>query len=154
MSFAVRNFLDTWVRTASTKAVGWTLLHSLWEGAAIALALAIVFGIARSSRVRYAAACVAMLGLLAGFAVTLYRLAPREINRPATIRPLPLPVAHSLDDRPIANHRAPWDASEVLPWLAPVWLAGVLLFQLRCLISWTAAARLRRTGVCGASYEW
>jgi len=147
-------FLEFWIESEAAKALGWTLVHSLWEGAAIALALAIVFGITRSSRVRYAAACVAMLGLLAGFTVTLYRLSPREITRPATIRPLPLPVADSLDDPPVANHRAPWDASELLPWIAPVWLVGVLLFQVRCLISWTAAARLRRTGVCGASYEW
>jgi GWxTD domain-containing protein len=146
--------MTSWIQSDAAKALAWTLVHSLWEGAAIALALAIVFGIARSSRVRYAAACLAMLGLLTAFTVTLYRLAPREISRPAAARPLPLPVAHLVDDPPVANHRTPWDASELLPWLAPVWLAGVLLFQLRCLVSWTAAGRLRRTGVCGPSPEW
>jgi GWxTD domain-containing protein len=146
-------FLDALVRTASAKAVGWTLVHSLWEGAAIALLLAFVLAIARSSRVRYAAACFAMLALLTGFAVTLYRLMPRQTSRSAAVL-LPVPVKPSIDNRPVANHRSLSDASELLPWLAPAWLAGVLLFQLRCLASWAAAGRLRRIGVCGASQQW
>jgi GWxTD domain-containing protein len=147
-------FLDALVRTASAKALGWTLLHSLWEGAAIALVLAIVLAIARSSRVRYAAACFAMLGLLAAFAATLFRLMPREITRAAVVQPLPIPLNPPINDRRVANHRTPWDASELPPWLAPIWLAGVLLFQLRCLASWAAAGRMRRIGVCRAPSEW
>jgi GWxTD domain-containing protein len=146
-------FLELWAQSASAKALAWTLLHSLWEGSAIALALAIVLGVTRSSRVRYAAACLAMLGLLAGFAVTLYRLAPREVSHSAA-RAVPLPVRAVADDRPVDHVRATWDASDLLPWLAPMWLAGVVLFQLRCLISWTAAGRLRRRGVCGAPAMW
>ena len=148
------NFLDSWVQSSSAKALGWTLVHSLWEGAAIALTLAIVLSIVRSSRIRYAAACVAMLGILVGFGLTLYRLAPNKITSPAAVHPLPAPVKLPVDNRPHANQSSPWDASQLPPWLAPVWLAGVLLFQLRCLISWTAAARLRRTGVCSPPPEW
>jgi len=140
-------FLDALVRTASAKAVGWTLVHSLWEGAAIALLLAFVLAIARSSRVRYAAACFAMLALLTGFAVTLYRLMPRQTSRSAAVL-LPVPVKPSIDNRPVANHRSLSDASELLPWLAPAWLAGVLLFQLRCLASWAAAGLMLSTVPC------
>jgi len=146
--------LDALVRTDWAKAFGWTLLHSLWEGAAIALVLAIVLAISRSSRVRYAAACFAMLSLLAAFGTTLYRLMPRDITRAASVQTLPLPVNPPLDNLDVANHRAPWDASELPPWLAPIWLAGVLLFQLRCLASWAAAGRIRRIGVCRAPSEW
>lgn len=146
--------LEFWVQSETAKALGWTLVHSLWEGAGVALALAIVLGAARSSRVRYAAACAAMLALLIGFGATLYRLMPREISRPAAVHALPLPANPNLDDRPVANNRTPWEASELLPWLAPIWLAGVFLFQLRCLVSWAAAGRLRKIGVCGAPFEW
>ncbi len=146
--------LELLVRSDSAKALGWTLVHSLWEGAGVALALAIVLTIARSSRVRYAASCVAMLGLLAAFAVTLYRLMPREIRHATGVRTLPLPTGNSVDDRAVANHRTSGDASELLPWLAPIWLAGVLLFQLRCLAAWIAAGRLRRVGVCGVPAAW
>jgi len=146
--------LESYVQSEFAKALGWTLVHSLWEGAAIALLLAIVLGVARSSRVRYAAGSVAMLALLISFGVTLYRLAPQEIGRPKALQRLPRPANPPADKPADSNARTPWDASELLPWLAPMWLVGVLLFQLRCLISWTAAARLGRRGVCGASPEW
>ena len=148
------SILEFMVRSDSAKALGWTLVHSLWEGAVVAFALAVVLAIARSSRVRYAAACLAMLGLLAGFSVTLYELKPREIGRSAPVLLLPRPANHSVDTAPASNHRAPWDASDLPPRLAPIWLAGVLLFQLRCLVSWTAAGRLRRIGVCGPALVW
>jgi GWxTD domain-containing protein len=147
-------FLMSWVQTASAKALGWTLLHSLWEGAAIALVLAIVLGIARSSRVRYAAACLAMLALLAGFGVTFYRLMPRNTGAASVVRALPEAVSPSPDDLPVLHTGIRWDASDLLPWLAPLWLAGVLLFQLRCLAAWVAAGRIRRIGVCGAPDDW
>jgi GWxTD domain-containing protein len=146
--------MDALVRSASAKALGWTLLHSLWEGAVIALALAIVLGIARSSRVRYAAACLAMLGLLAGFGITFDLLMPQQLSGVAVVRTIAPAPSLSPDDGRAANNRTPWDASELLPWLAPLWMAGVLLFQLRCLASWIAAGRLRRIGVCGPAQQW
>lgn len=145
--------LDVWVQSSSAKALGWTLVHSLWEGAAVAVALAIVLGIARSSRVRYWAACFAMLALLAGFGGTFYRLMPHESGI-AVKAPSPGAAALSSDDGPVTITGTPWEFSDLLPWLAPVWMAGVLLFQLRCLASWMAAGRLRRVGVCGAPQVW
>src|SRR4051812_42360962 len=68
--------IDTFVRTAGAAALGRTLLHSLWEGAVVALALAIVLSVARGPRLRYAAACAAMVATLAGMVVTFVRLAP------------------------------------------------------------------------------
>jgi GWxTD domain-containing protein len=41
-----------------------------------------------------------------------------------------------------------------LPWLAPLWMAGVLAFQLRGLVAWIGARRLRGTGVCAAPGVW
>jgi GWxTD domain-containing protein len=145
--------LDVLVRTEWAKALGLTLLHSLWEGAAVTLLLAIVLTMVRSSRVRYAAACVAMLAILIGFGVTLDRLAPAKISHPAAVGRLPFPVVVLADDPPVVSGST-WEAAELLPWLAPLWLAGVLLFQLRCLVSWTAAGRMRRVGVCGPPEEW
>jgi GWxTD domain-containing protein len=148
------NFLDNWVQTAAARALGWTLIHSLWEGAAIALALAIALSVARSSRARYAAGCFAMLALFTGFGETFYRLMPRQTGGPVRVRTLPPAVSASLNDRPVANTGTSRDASELLPWLAPLWLMGVLLFQMRCLAAWIGAARLRRIGVCGAPSVW
>lgn len=146
-------FLEIWVQSAAAKALGETLLHSLWEGAAAALVLTIALSVVRSSRVRYAAACLAMLAVLVGFGVTFYLLVSPRGGTQAVVR-IPLAMVRSSSgDGPAAGVRG-WEAADLLPWLAPLWMTGVLLFQLRCLASWAAAARLRRIGVCGAPDEW
>ena len=48
--------LRTLVRTPLAGALGWTLLHSLWEGAALAALLGAALLMMRSPRARYAAA--------------------------------------------------------------------------------------------------
>jgi len=55
------------VSTKIAGTMGWALLHSLWEGTVIAILLAAVLLCARSPRVRYVAACVAMAALFAAF---------------------------------------------------------------------------------------
>jgi GWxTD domain-containing protein len=146
-------FLNLWIDSPWAGAFGWTLVHTLWEGAAVALALALVLSAARTSRARYAAACVAMLGLAASFGVTLYLLAPSATSLGAAVRPIPVRAVPATGGLPFAAARA-WDPAGLLPWLAPCWLAGVVLFQLRCLAAWIAAVRLRRRGVCGADARW
>ena len=77
--------IETWVQTPPAEAIGWTLFHSLWEGALVALVLAAALWATRSSRARYAAACLAMLVMLAGFGSTFARLMPRQRSHVATI---------------------------------------------------------------------
>jgi GWxTD domain-containing protein len=45
-------------------------------------------------------------------------------------------------------------ADDFLPYLAALWVAGVLLMHLRSLASWFAARRLRTRGVCYAPETW
>src|SRR5690242_16505398 len=70
--------LRIWVETSAAHALGWTLFHSLWQGALAALALAFALGVLRSSRTRYAAACLALLAVLAAFALTFARVMPDQ----------------------------------------------------------------------------
>jgi GWxTD domain-containing protein len=142
--------VETWVQTPLAQAIGWTLFHSLWEGAVVALALAVALSAIRSSRARYAAACLAMLVMLAGFGFTLARLMPRQRSHIVTIaRAVSLPAGFEEPKIPV-QHRA----ADFLPWLAPFWMAGVVIFHLRSLASWMAARRLRRIGVCLAPDLW
>jgi hypothetical protein len=155
------SLLETWIKTPAARALGWTVFHSLWQGAIIALALAAGLSALRSSRARYAAACVAMLGMLAGFGLTFAR---QMSQGRATVL---------LEGAATANHQGippdtngmvePWSMAEspaqrlvadVLPWLAPFWMAGVLLFHLRSLTGWLATRHLCRTGVCCAPDLW
>src|SRR5688500_17218903 len=57
--------------------LGWTLAHSLWEGAAVALLLGLVLALLkrRSPQARYLAACGAMLAM-AALPVVTFHLVP------------------------------------------------------------------------------
>jgi beta-lactamase regulating signal transducer with metallopeptidase domain len=147
------NLLAQWVETPAATALVWTLIHSLWEGALVALLLAFALACLRGARARYGAACLAMLCLLAGFAATLAVLDARDsavAAHPAALRLAPV----ELDSAVSSGLRTARDFADYLPWLAPLWMAGVLLFHVRTLAGWLAARRLRLRGVCSAPAEW
>ena len=136
--------------------MGWTLAHSLWEGALVALVLWGALGWLGSSRARYAAACLAMLAMLGGFGVTFQHVLAEQgiqgvVGQRLTIGPAPSDLG---DGTIVANVAPRFRAVEYLPWLAPFWIAGVMFFQLRCVASWLAARRLGRRGVCAATAYW
>jgi GWxTD domain-containing protein len=135
------------------KAVGWTLFHSLWQGALAALVLLAVLFIVKSPRARYAWACAAMFTMLAGFALTLCLLMTpgtgAGITIPHTLAPAPMVDSQSPPDNPARFH-----IGDVVPWLAPFWIAGVLVFHLRSVAGWMTARRLRERGVCRAPDPW
>jgi GWxTD domain-containing protein len=137
--------------TPLANAFGWTLLHSLWEGAAVALALAAALGVIRSSRARYAAGCAAMLGILAGFVFTAALEMP---ERTAITTVIPRVPAVSDGGQSLSGLTAHFGAADLPPYLAALWIAGVVLFHLRSVASWMAARRLRRRGVCIALEFW
>ena len=142
--------LNHLVGTPLAKAIGWTLFHSLWEGAIVAIILLAALSVIRSSRARYAAACLAMLAIVAGFICTLV-LVRQAANLKAPGLNLTIPPAPSGDGLNLINHAG---ASDVLSWLAPFWFAGVIIFHVRALAGCVAARRLRIRGVCRAPEHW
>ena len=145
--------LEILVQTPFAKALGWALFHSLWEGAAVAAVLFAALCVIRSSRIRYFAACGAMLVMLGGFAVTLWRLMPdRTETAPAILLAIPHAPPDEVQSPP--QMLAQFQMADLLPWLAPFWIVGVVLVHLRSVVSWTAARRLRNRGVCCAPDPW
>ena len=145
--------LQTFVETPLAGAVGWTLLHSLWEGALISAALATVLFTMRSARMRYAAACVAMVVMLGAFGVTMARMMPDGLDARRTFR-APVPLAwniRTVTDAPGISDPA---LAALAPWLAPFWIAGVLAFYIRHAAGFITVHRLRRRGVCCAPERW
>lgn len=146
--------LEAVVHAAAANALGWTLLHSVWQGAAVALALAAALARIRSPRTRYAAACAAMGLLVACFLITFVLVFPQTgIAHVATGGARA--VVSAADAREwssvVAETRG---AADFLPWLAPFWIAGVLVFQLRTVAASIAELRLRRVAVCCAPAPW
>jgi GWxTD domain-containing protein len=130
-------------------ALGLSLVHFLWEGAALAVAL-LLFHRA-SARSRYAAACAALFAMPVAFAATFYRfwhvsglwLGPRLTPHLGG----PLDVTAGGGSGTSAG-------ASIWAWLVPIWMAGVAIFYLRSMGGWWAARRLRHTGVTAAPDVW
>ncbi|HKS82699.1 MAG TPA: GWxTD domain-containing protein [Candidatus Acidoferrales bacterium] len=146
-------FLEYFVGSSLAGAIGWTLLHSLWQGALISALLGAVLVAAYSPRVRYAAAGVAMLALVASFIATFVHFFPFAPHASRALKPSALPHWQTLADVP-AGGGWRFSFAALAPWLAPFWLAGVCMIYARSIASCFSVRRLRRRGVCSAALHW
>jgi protocatechuate 3,4-dioxygenase beta subunit len=105
-------------QTAMIEALGWALVHFVWQGAAVALALGAFLAFARrlSPQVRYAAACAALALMALGACSTLaWHIAPAERQSAPEIAvaasidaPRPTPPADTfVANRPREQHVSP-----------------------------------------------
>jgi len=145
--------LESWVETPLAGAVGWTLVHSLWEGAIISAALAAALLALRSPRGRYATALVAMLAMLGVFGLTLVRMTREGAHSWVASGAPPLP-AWNIQAGVDTLNSSYLGLAAVVPWLSAIWMAGVWIFYLRHVAGWISVCRLRRRGVCCAPERW
>jgi beta-lactamase regulating signal transducer with metallopeptidase domain len=160
----------------ATHALGWALVHFLWQGAALAFLLGIALALTRptAARTRYALSLLtlaAMLVLPVATAARLYE--PGFVGAPAVMTTSsPTDPIESSPARQESRSRSPALISPVdriqpaassssrlpsiaqvrawlepmLPWLVVVWVVGVLLLSVRTAHGWLAARRLRTLG--------
>jgi beta-lactamase regulating signal transducer with metallopeptidase domain len=152
--------------------LGWALIHFVWQGAALALALMFVrLLVPRSfARTRYIAGGLTLVAMLAAPVLTTMRLV-EQTGRTGTA----VSEAGSTDDAgamtvalaPVARGTASASAvlaedarvvietSTLLPWLVLAWAAGVTLCALRLAGGWWQARRLVRvaTGPVAAEVD-
>jgi beta-lactamase regulating signal transducer with metallopeptidase domain len=128
-------------------ALGWTLIHFLWQGAAIAALAAASMSFCRRSSTRYVTGVAALALMLAMPFVTLHLLNGPELRTSASISSAPfsataIPLETSglaassttTINNPVAVPLLPtpsFPALEVFPWLVEGWLCGVTLLSLR-----------------------
>lgn len=145
--------LEALAGTRLAEALGWALVHSLWEGAIISAVLAAVLFVVRSPRARYAAACGALLLMAGGFGITLAHFMAANAYGPQLSR---IPAFHAWNIGAGNGNTGSWNGrlAALVPWLAPLWIAGVWIFALRHGVGWASVARLRRRGVCCAPERW
>ena len=128
---------------AWTHVIGWTLIHFVWQGGLLAVAVAAGLRLCRrrSSEARYAVACIGLTAMLAAPAVTAAVLlegsAPHPAENSAVARvtgDVPVMAPQAMGGvRPSANGapdiRTTLDAW--LPYLVWAWLAGVTFLLAR-----------------------
>ncbi len=146
---------------ALAEALGWTLLHTLWQGALLALGLALLLILSRKRRpqFRYWCAVGTLLSTLLLAIVTFVWL-----YEPAGHAPLPAaeaaPLAPPAGGAELAGTPAIPPASWLnafqpyLPFLAVGWLLGVLLLGLRLLGELAYLQHLRHYRCTVLDGEW
>ena len=145
------------------------LLHFVWQGAVLALLLAMWFRqVGPRSNARYVAGVVTLAAMLAAPVATFTWIATRQGVRSIEVAPeartTPAPVAGATDTtlREVEPEPVtPTAASALLGRIAPaaeagmlvIWFAGVAALSLRLLGGWVVARRLATQAVRPASAE-
>ena len=135
------------------QSLGWTLLHFLWQGAALGFLAWMMLLLLQSSsaKARYVAACGFLVLMVATPLATFLLLQPQ--STPPVLLSLSVATTTATAAAPLAQRlKASLDPS--LPWLLLAWSAGVLLLSLRFLGSWLVVQRLRRRSATPVTSEW
>ena len=136
-------------------ATGWTLIHFLWQAAAIVALFAIADSASRtaSARTRYAIASFAMMLMLASAVTTFVYFLKVHPSDFATSAPI-APMVIGLSSIPHSSSGHPEPPADYLPWLVYVWTAGVTVLSLRLVMQWLRLERCRRQGVRVLDKNW
>jgi beta-lactamase regulating signal transducer with metallopeptidase domain len=146
----------SWLSPSAMHSLGWTLVHFLWQGTAVAALAAVVMMSCRRSSARYAVGVGALVLMLAAPVATFFFLTSSSVAAPATsafveMRPT---SPHSVMARNSAgisrlgvsrlgiSRLTP--SLDALPWLVEAWLLGVAFFSLRSAGGFLLLERERR----------
>jgi len=141
-------------------ALGWTLLHFLWQGLLTGLATALLLHILRAApaQSRHLAACLGLLACLASPAINLARSWPAASGVVVQAQTTEITSRRSRDHLPASQGRLEPSLAAALrpalPWVVGIWLAGAFSLLLRLGSGWTWLRHLRRSGSSPASLEW
>jgi beta-lactamase regulating signal transducer with metallopeptidase domain len=134
--------------------LGLTLLHFIWQGAALAALAALAMALTKSASARYVLGIAALLAMVAAPIVTFVALqqdssakavAPQPVSQLVLIHTGNLSDPHSAMRLSNGMHPAPTPAPDKsYLWLVQAWFLGVLLFSMRTAGGVLALERLRR----------
>jgi len=141
--------LTDWISPAVLRTLALSLLHFVWQGAAIAALAYVTLSICRNASTRYAIAVAAMIAMLISPAATFLVLHTQ--GTALTSSTAAADVQPSADQPTIAptktvSHSPLQRESSALPFilLVETWFAGVLLLSLRSIGGFVQIERLRR----------
>jgi beta-lactamase regulating signal transducer with metallopeptidase domain len=144
-----------------SQALGWALIHFLWQGALVALALAgcKVFLRGSTARARYAVSCLFLVVLLAlpvlTFLISMAQLRSDSAGASwvqASAAAL-LPASDSTAPVTLSPNFAE-SVTPLLPWVVGIWIAGVMLLSVRWVAALAYLRRLRRAMSLPVPPEW
>jgi beta-lactamase regulating signal transducer with metallopeptidase domain len=142
-----RFFMD--IPSGFVEALGWTLVHFIWQGATLALALYVFMAYCRSAVTRYWAGVVTLALMAAAPVLTITVI--RHAAEPGAAASAYVQTNASLASGAGTQAGSAFAAvANSLPsinwptWFAAMWFIGVLVFALRALGGWILVQRLYR----------
>ena len=130
-------------------AIGWALLHSVWQGLLILLLLKLILHLMPSSKaiLRYGISLAGMAAiLLAGIATVLYLL-PQQPAEESSVTAIPLTTPAAVEISLPLFYRAVVYIENQMPVILAVWIVGVLICTLRLAGGWMYISRLKKTAL-------
>lgn len=164
--------IDHLLREPAAQAIGWALLHFVWQGALVGVLTAVALAALRkgAADVRYVVASIGlslMLTLPAVTAIQFWRSAtpvPASAALEYSTATLPAPAAQpsvtngdqtQAESAPSSSRmRDSIHIERWLPMLVMVWLTGVVVLSLRLMSGWLWVQRLRNHGTAPAGDGW
>ncbi|WP_020533621.1 M56 family metallopeptidase [Flexithrix dorotheae] len=165
--------LENFVSEEIINALGWTLLHSLWQGAIVALLLGLImiFLNKQSSTVRYFVSCIALLTVFVLSVSTffsLYETSPEQGNhfvlnnenqfQMAENAPVEFAISDANDETETAglNSIAIFIDyfNDHLPLIVTLWGLGVLILTLRFMGGYAYVQRLKYYKTKAVAQDW
>ncbi|HEY6123078.1 MAG TPA: M56 family metallopeptidase [Steroidobacteraceae bacterium] len=138
--------------TTLMQTLAWSLLHFLWQGAAIAAVTASLLFVMRKPATRYLVGIGALVLMLVSFGVT-FSLLGESTTAPADFPTAQAPAAASAStleatansvDELTTDEQAATFRSEDFLWVSRAWLVGVFFFALRIAFGLLVLEQLRR----------
>lgn len=174
------NYLPAFISPELAQALGWTILHSLWQGALVAVILSVLMIILHrhSAKVRYSVATAALFTVLAMAMLTFGRTYQEKTQQPnatvyhpinqtspAAVTPAPAKAAAAPAVTEVTEKNKPmWRGailvnfkyyfSKHLPVVVLVWLLGMLTMLLRFLGGLAYVQRLKHTHIYPLGSNW
>jgi len=141
--------LMRWISPNTLQALGWALLHFIWQGTALAALAAVAMAAPRRASVRYVVGVVALALMLLAPVATFVYLAQQPAVRmqtPASWAATIIPSAKAAATAPAQSSQlsSATRSSNAIPWLVEAWLLGVALLSLRSAGGFILLERSRR----------
>jgi beta-lactamase regulating signal transducer with metallopeptidase domain len=136
-----------WFSPDVLRALGLSLFHFLWQGAALATLAAALIAAARQASTRYAIAVGALVLMVAAPVVTYFVLHQDEPASSASKQAAVPTIAYVVKlatHRVVASTQSPFPSGGLLTIFVELWFIGVMLFSLRTAGGFFVIARLRR----------
>ncbi|HEY5408702.1 MAG TPA: M56 family metallopeptidase [Ginsengibacter sp.] len=143
----------------TAQALGYTLVYSLWQSFVVFICLRLILKSIphASSRFKYIISYLAHLGIAAWFVITFIQQLSIRQSEYISMQIIP----HGIFQQSVSDHSATITGglslsflNNYFPWLAAVYVIGIIWFSVRLMLNYFQTIRFRINGLSDLESEW